>query len=77
MSIIGHARRLNVLEAKIARDQRTVLVWRDGEETNEQALARAFPDGMPDRATPSVVGWMTPGICAAHPVSCWDTCSRL
>ena len=54
-------KRLGKLERKRRPAGETFIVWRDRArgETQEQAIARRFPDGVPPGAQIIHIGWLT------------------
>jgi hypothetical protein len=54
-------RRLAKLERRRPGAGGIVLVWCEEDETEAQAIARDFPDGVPPRVQPRVVRWLRPG----------------
>jgi hypothetical protein len=59
-------RRVRQLEHAKEGPLRTVMVWRGLDQTNEEAIASRFPNGVPADLSPVVIGWMTPEMAAAR-----------
>jgi hypothetical protein len=60
----GHlARRLSRLEQEVTPAMRVAYVWWKcpEEETEEQAIAKHFPDGVPADVRVVLLRWLTPG----------------
>jgi hypothetical protein len=56
----GRDKRLGKLELKRRPVARTFYLWRDGAgETLEQAIARSFPDGVPQGARLVIYSWQS------------------
>ena len=54
-------RRLAKLERHRPEAGGIVLVWCDEDETEAQAIARDFPDGVPPGVPPRIIQWLRPG----------------
>ena len=54
-------RRLAKLERHRPEAGGIVLVWCDEDETEAQAIARDFPDGVPPGVQPRMIRWLRPG----------------
>ena len=57
----GQDRRLAKLERRRPAAGGFVLVWCEEDETEAQAIARDFPDGVPPRVQPRIIRWLRPG----------------
>jgi hypothetical protein len=57
----GRHRRLAKLERRRPAAGGIVLVWCEEDETEEQAIARDFPDGVPSGVQPRIIRWLRPG----------------
>jgi hypothetical protein len=53
--------RLTKLERRRPPAAGTVLVWCHENETEAQAIARDFPDGVPPGVQPRIIRWIRPG----------------
>ncbi len=54
-------RRLARLERKPGRKPEVVFIWHDVlKETRDQAIARHFPDGVPEGARIQICSWLEP-----------------
>jgi hypothetical protein len=60
-------RRLAKLERRRPAAGGIVLVWRDKAESEAQAIARDFPDGVPPGVQPRIIRWLRPGETAPLP----------
>jgi hypothetical protein len=57
----GRERRLTKLERRRSAADGIVLVWCDEDETEAQAIARDFPNGVPPGVQPRMIRWLRPG----------------
>jgi hypothetical protein len=60
-------RRLAKLERRRPAAGGIVLVWRVENETEEEAIARDFPHGVPPGVQPRIIRWLRPGETAPSP----------
>ena len=56
----GRDRRLAKLERRRPATGGIVLVWCGENETEAQAIARDFPDGVPPGVQPRMIRWLRP-----------------
>jgi hypothetical protein len=57
----GRHRRLAKLERRQPPADGIVFVWCGENETEAQAIARDFPDGVPPGVQPRIIRWLRPG----------------
>jgi hypothetical protein len=62
-------RRLSALERVGGGAMQTILVCCERGQTEDQALASRFPQGVPASVLPIVLSWMTPEMAAARGLS--------
>jgi hypothetical protein len=60
-------RRLAKLERRRPAAGGMVLVWRVEGESEEEAIARDFPNGVPPGVQPRIIRWLRPGETAPSP----------